>query len=379
MLHRIVSRSVGVFAAAALGLGLAACEDNTAGTPLTPPPASTAVYVNVDTTTPPPTTGTTGQRVTPAAVFKVTYPDGSPAVGQVVTFSLNLGGHIAQLKDTVDAGGFVSPGKWTLGARTATQRLIASPVAGNAGFIDVVAEAGPPGAGPGTGQPGGHGPAPVVLGAAGNYVILAQSAISNVPTSAITGNVGLSPAAASFITGFALSLDAGGAFSTDAAQVTGNIYASDYAVPTPANLTTAISNMQTAYVDAAGRPTPDFTELESGDIGSLILVPGLYKWSNTVTIPTDVTLLGGPDDVWIFQIAGGITQASATRVILAGGARAQNVFWQTFGVVDIGTTAHMEGVVLSQTSITLKTGASANGSLLAQTAVTLDGNTVVAQ
>ena len=137
--------------------------------------------------------------------------------------------------------------------------------------------------------------------------------------------------------------------------------------------------MQTAYTDAAGRPTPDHTELASGSIGGLTLPAGLYKWSNTVTIPTDVTLDGGPNDVWIFQIAGGITQASAARVILTGGALAQHVFWQVFGVVDIGTTAHMEGVVLSQTSITLKTGASANGRLLAQTAVTLAGNTIVQQ
>jgi hypothetical protein len=135
--------------------------------------------------------------------------------------------------------------------------------------------------------------------------------------------------------------------------------------------------MQTAYVDAAGRPTPDHTELASGNIGGLTLPAGLYKWTNTVTIPTNVTLSGGENDVWIFQIAGGITQAAASNVILSGGAQAKNVFWQAGGVVDIGTTAHMEGEILSATSITLHTGASANGRLLAQTAVTLAGNTVV--
>jgi hypothetical protein len=221
-----------------------------------------------------------------------------------------------------------------------------------------------------------HGPAPVVLGAAGNYVILAKSAISNVPTSAITGNLGLSPAAATFITGFALTLPAGGDSSTSA-QVTGSVYASDYASPTPANLTTAVNNMQTAYVDAAGRTNPDYTELGAGNIGGLTLPPGLYKWSNTVMIPTDVTLQGSATDVWIFQIAGGVTQSSATHVILTGGALAQNVFWQVAGIVDIGTTADMEGEVLSLTQITLHTGAVANGRLLAQTQVTLAGNTVV--
>jgi len=216
----------------------------------------------------------------------------------------------------------------------------------------------------------------VGLGAAGTYVILAKTGISNVPTSAITGNLGLSPAAASFITGFTLNLPAGGAFSTSA-QVTGNVYASDYAVPTPSNLTTAIGDMQTAYTNAAGRPTPDHTELAAGNIGGLTLPAGLYKWTNTVSIPKNVTLKGGANDTWIFQIAGGLTQASATRVILTGGALAQNVVWQVAGVVSIGTTAHLEGVVMSQTAITLKTGATANGRLLAQTAVTLAGNTVV--
>jgi hypothetical protein len=133
--------------------------------------------------------------------------------------------------------------------------------------------------------------------------------------------------------------------------------------------------MLSAYTDAAGR-APDYTELGTGNIGGMTLAPGTYKWSTGVLIPTSVTLNGGPNDVWIFQIAQGITQASATQVILTGGALPKNIFWQVFGVVNIGTTAHMEGVVLSQTAITLATGASVNGRLLAQTAVTLDSNAV---
>ena len=231
-----------------------------------------------------------------------------------------------------------------------------------------------PGAGTGLGGLG-VGPAPVVLGAAGNYVILAKSAISTVPASAITGDLGLSPAAASFITGFSLVADASGVFSTST-QVTGNVYASDDAVPTPSNLTTAVNDMLTAYTDAAGR-VPDFTEVGSGNIGGMTLPPATYKWSTGVSIPTNVTLSGGPNDVWIFQIAQGITQASAAQVILTGGALPKNVFWQAAGVVALGTTAHMEGVILAQTAITLNTGATANSRLLAQTAVTLDASTVV--
>jgi hypothetical protein len=222
----------------------------------------------------------------------------------------------------------------------------------------------------------GYGPAPVDLGNAGNFVILTKTGITNVPGSAITGNLGVSPIAASAITGFSLIYPAGSPFS-QSSQVTGKIYAADYASPTPANLTLATGDMQTAYLDAAGRKSPDFTELAVGDIGGLTLRPGLYKWSSTVTIPKDVTLDGGPNDVWIFQISGDVTEASAAKVILTGGALAKNVFWQVAGVVALGTTAHMEGVVLSKTAITLNTGASANGRLLAQTNVTLIMNTVV--
>ena len=233
-----------------------------------------------------------------------------------------------------------------------------------------------PGAGPGTGGAGGNGPSPVNLGSASNYVILAKTGVSTVPTSAITGNIGISPAAASFITGFSLSLGSGAAFATST-QVTGSIFAPGYAVPTPANLTAAIGAMQTAYTDAAGRTLPDHIELSSGNIGGMTLPAGLYKWSSTVTIPANVTLNGGATDVWIFQIAGGLTQASGKRVVLTGGALASNVYWQVAGAVTIGTTAHMEGQVLSQTAIAMQTGSSANGRLLAQTAVTLSSAMIV--
>ncbi len=216
----------------------------------------------------------------------------------------------------------------------------------------------------------------VNLGTAGQYAILAKSAISTVPTSAITGDLGLSPAAASFITGFALSADATNVFSTSP-QVTGKVYAADYSVPSPSNLTTAVGDMQTAFTDAAGR-APDVTELGAGNIGGKTLAPGVYKWSTGLLIPTDVTLGGAATDVWIFQIAQDLTMSSATHVVLSGGAVPANVFWEVAGAVNVGTTAHLEGVVLSQTAITLATGASINGRLLAQTAVSIDGSTVVA-
>ena len=217
--------------------------------------------------------------------------------------------------------------------------------------------------------------APVNLGTAGNFVILAESGVSTVPTSAVTGDIGVSPLNSTAITGFSLILSAGSPFATSA-QVTGNIYAPDYATPTPVNLITAIGDMVTAYTNAAGRTVPDFTELGTGEIGGLTLVPGLYKWSTDVLVSSDVTLSGSPNDVWVFQIAGKITQANNTNIHLSGGALASNIYWQSSGDVSIGTTAHFEGIILGKTAINLGTGASINGRLLAQTAVSLDANAV---
>jgi len=213
----------------------------------------------------------------------------------------------------------------------------------------------------------------VNIGASGNYVILAKTAITNVPTSTITGDLGLSPAAASYITGFALVKATG--FAT-AAQVTGKIFAADMAAPTGINLTTAVENMITAYNDAAGRPFPDYTELYTGNIGGKTLAPGLYKWTNTVTLPSTVTISGNATDIWIFQIAGNLTMSSAVRVNLSGGALAKNIFWQVAGQAIFGPTSHFEGIILSKKGITFQTGASINGRVLAQTMVALDKNTI---
>lgn len=214
----------------------------------------------------------------------------------------------------------------------------------------------------------------VDLGTAGNYAVLAKTAINNVPTSSITGDLGLSPAATSFITGMSLTDFTGYATS---AQVTGRVYAADMASPTSENLTVAVDNMITAYNDAAGRPTPDFIELGTGNIGSKTLSAGLYKWTSTVTIPTNVTISGAADDVWIFQISGDLTASANVNVILEGGAKASNIFWQVAGEATFGANSHFEGIILSMTGVTFQTGATFNGRALAQTAVILDGNTVV--
>ena len=220
-----------------------------------------------------------------------------------------------------------------------------------------------------TTPPVGSAEAAVNLGSAASFAILSKSGITDVPSSIITGNVGTSPISGAYI-------------GLTCAEVTGTIYSVNAAGPLPCKvtdatgLTAAVSDEETAYTDAAGRTNPDATNLGAGQIGGLTLAPGLYKWTSNVGISSDVTLAGGPNDVWIFQIAGTLTQAPATKVTLTGGALAKNVFWQTAGGVVIGTTAHSEGTILTKTKIAMNTGASTNGRLLAQTAVTLQKNTV---
>lgn len=211
--------------------------------------------------------------------------------------------------------------------------------------------------------------ATVNLGSAGNFAILSKSGITDVFKSTITGDLGSSP-----ITGAAILVSC--------TEVAGTIFTVDAAGPLPCRvtnasmLTTAVSDMQTAYTDIAGRVNPDFLNLGAGNIGGLTLTPGLYKWTTNLDIPTDITISGGANDVFIFQVAGNLTMSSTVNIILTGGAQAKNIFWQAAGSVTLGSTSHFEGNIFCMTAINMQTNATINGSLFAQTAVTLQMNTV---
>jgi hypothetical protein len=233
----------------------------------------------------------------------------------------------------------------------------------------------------------------VPLGTAANYVILAESGITYTPeatvtsTPKITGNIGISPAEASFITGFALDLPAGGAYSTST-LVAGAVYAPGYAPPTPANLTTAVGDKLAAYQAARDMATaggglaggvpgvacPSATT--PGALGGVTLTPGVYTCDVAISIGsgTAVTLDGA--GVYVIKTTQTLTQAADTQVILANGALPQNVFWQVAGVVTIGANASMKGVILSASNIALVTGATVTGRLYTATDVAMDANTV---
>lgn len=223
------------------------------------------------------------------------------------------------------------------------------------------------------------GPANVNLGSAGNFTILTKAGISTTGITSVQGDIGVSPAAATAITGFGLIMDATGQFSTSPGTVTGKIYAADYAAPTPSNMTTAINDMQTAYTTANGLVTPaPIVDLYAGNISGRILAPGLYKYSTGVLISNaGVTLAGGPNDTWVFQISQDLTVNNSAIITLTGGAQAKNITWVVAGQATLGSNSDFSGIILSKTLISLNTGAKVTGRLLAQTAVTLNASTVV--
>src|SRR5450756_1647475 len=154
----------------------------------------------------------------------------------------------------------------------------------------------------------------VPLNGASNFVILAGSKISNVPTSAITGDIGLSPAAGSFITGFGLTEVHGTIYTVGGTNPAGS-------VPDATRLTTAKGDLTTAYNDAAGRTSTDIVTL-SGNIGGLTLTPGLYKSTSSLAISAgDLTFKGDANAVFIIQIASTLNTTPGRQIILSGGAK----------------------------------------------------------
>jgi Ice-binding-like len=213
----------------------------------------------------------------------------------------------------------------------------------------------------------------VSLGTAGSFAVLAGTTpgISDVPTSTITGNVGLDPAAGSFITGLTC------------AEVTGTIYAVDATglpcfVPDKPRLDTAKSDLTAAYGDAAGRTAN--TSLGVGDdaLGTT-LSPGVYSIGHapTANLIGNLTLSGDASAVWIFQASSDLVTADASTMTLTGGAQACNVFWQVTSTATLGANSTFVGTIMALTSIVVLNHATIDGRLLAQTnEVTLIADTI---
>lgn len=325
------------------------------------------------------------------STFSVATSSGVPVTGTILNGSLLNNASFIQLSN------LAYNSTYTATITTGVKDLAANAMAANKVWTFTTAGPPPPVAPPPApaGQSGGVcvGAACVDIGTAANYVILSKAGVSSVPNSVVTGNVGVSPIARGGLTGWTLVTEPTDTYFTSA-QVTGKLYSADMTGgTTSSDLSTAVGNMQTAYTAAAAKPTsgggliaacPGAAGAMSdvNDVGAFggsgALPAGVYTCAVNVTIPGTLTLNGTATDVWVFKITGTLTQSNGISVLLTGGALAKNVFWQVSSTVTMGTTAHMEGVILGFTNVILQTGATINGRLLAQTAVTLDTSGVTA-
>jgi hypothetical protein len=219
---------------------------------------------------------------------------------------------------------------------------------------------------------GGQLQLPVNLGTGARFAILSNSAITNIPTSAITGDVGLSPGARSSIAGLTNP------------EVTGTIFAADDADPVPAMLIAAKTDAENAYLDAvaAVRGTP--TSI-SGNLNGLTLYPGLYESGSSIQISPGGFLYldaqGDANAVFVIRSATSITTESTSEVVLTNNAKAKNIYWAAGSAVTLGTNSKMKGTIIASTSISFLTGARLDGRALIQGAaagqVSLDQSTIV--
>ncbi len=205
------------------------------------------------------------------------------------------------------------------------------------------------------------GQAPVNLGSADSFAVLAFNTITNTSGGRINGDVGVSPGTA---------FDAG----LPPVIVNGEIHLGDDPVATQAQ-----TDLTAAYNNAAGRPG---AIAATADIGGQTLAPGLYQAPVSLAITGNLTLdaQGDPNAVWIFQMASTLTAANNGQVILINGAQACNIFWQVGSSATLRTNSVVKGNILAAASITLETGARLDGRALARDgAVTLDNNIVTRQ
>jgi len=199
--------------------------------------------------------------------------------------------------------------------------------------------------------------APVGLGTAGNFAVLAGSAVTNTGPSVISGSIGLAPGSA--VSGFPPGIVLDGT-----TQVANGVALQ------------AKNDLVTAYNDAAGRSS---TATVAADLAGETLTPGVYTSASSLGLSGQLTLdaQGNPNAVFIFQAGSSLIVGSGSQVNLIGGAQACDVYWQVGSSATIGTSSAFVGNILALTSITMTTGATLQGSALARNgAVTLDTNTI---
>ncbi|HXU76956.1 MAG TPA: ice-binding family protein [Methylomirabilota bacterium] len=313
--------------------------DDTAPTVISTAPANSATGVPVSQTLAATFSEAMDQSTISASSFTLTGPGATPVTGTVAYDAVS---HTATF---APASALTQSTAYTATITTAAKDLAGNSVASDAVWTFTTAA-----------STGGQGS--VVLGGAGGFAVLAGSTVTSVGATTVNGDLGVSPGTA--VTGFPPGLVNGTTHAGDAAAAQAQL------------------DLTTAYNDAAGRTVGAVTL--AGNLGGLTLTPGLYKSTSSLEVSSgDLTLdaQGNANAVFIFQMASTLTTTSGRQVILSGGAKASNIFWQVGSSATLGTTSVFKGTIMADQSITLATGATLDGRALARVAaVTMDANTV---
>jgi hypothetical protein len=217
----------------------------------------------------------------------------------------------------------------------------------------------------------------VQLGAATPFAVFAGAGVSDVPTSSITGDVGVSPGPGTSITGLTQAEVDGTIYTTDGTGPTGNVM-------NPGLLTLAQAANTAAFLTASGQlPITDFGA--GGDqLDGKTLVPGTYAFGAgaanlTAGAPLVLNGEGDVNAVWVFQASSTLITGTNSVVQLENGAQACNVFWTVGSSATLDSGSTFVGTIMALTSASLGAGATVQGRVLVQTgAVTLDANTITA-
>jgi uncharacterized protein with beta-barrel porin domain len=205
----------------------------------------------------------------------------------------------------------------------------------------------------------------VAAQALNTFAVLGGSSVTNTGVSTITGNVGLSPGTSATGTG-----DSG----ANRIDLTGTLHITDAVALSAKNELTAAFNV----LMMTSASSVDLTGQTLGVGTAQTLTAGVYTFDSSAQLNGTLTLNGGPDDVFIFQIGSTLTTASSSAIVLGGTVKASNVFFVVGSSATLGTSTQFQGQILALASITLNTNTTIDcGAAWAENGqVTLQANTI---
>lgn len=198
-------------------------------------------------------------------------------------------------------------------------------------------------------------PDPVLLHTAATYSVLAGTNIVGTGTTALSGDLGVSPGTS--VVGF------------PPGTVAGAVHAGD------APAAQAQSDVVSAYNDAAARsPSSEF----SGDQNGQTFHEGVHHTFAAFALTGTLTLdaQGDPNAFFVIQVGAALNTAASSAIALVNGAQASHVFWLVAGAAGTGASSTFAGSLIATGAITLGDSTALTGRALSYGTVTLANNTI---